>query len=42
VLVFRLRERFRDLIRAVIADTVSDLEQVEIELKHLQAALREN
>lgn len=42
VLVFRLRERFRHLIRAVIADTVSDLEQVEIELKHLQAALREN
>ena len=41
VLVFRLRERFRQLIRAVIADTVSDLEQVEIELKHLQAALRE-
>ena len=41
VLVFRLRERFRQLIRAVIADTVSDLEQVEMELKHLQAALRE-
>jgi|KBSSwiStaDraftv2_1062776.scaffolds.fasta_scaffold349956_2 RNA polymerase sigma-70 factor (ECF subfamily) len=42
VLVFRLRERFRHQIRAVIADTVSDLEQVEEELKHLQAALREN
>jgi DNA-directed RNA polymerase specialized sigma24 family protein len=42
VLVFRLRDRFRQLLRAVIADTVSDLEQVEIELKHLQAALREN
>jgi len=42
VLVHRFRERFRHLIRAVIADTVSDLEQVEIELKHLQAALREH
>ena len=41
VLVFRFRERFRQLIRSVIADTVSDLEQVEIELAHLQAALRE-
>ena len=40
VLVHRFRERFRHYIRAVIADTVSDLEQVEIELKHLQAALR--
>jgi len=42
VLVFRHKERFRQLIRAVIADTVSDPEQVEVELKHLQAALREN
>jgi RNA polymerase sigma-70 factor (ECF subfamily) len=42
VLVHRLRVRFRQLIRAVIGDTVSDLEQVELELKHLQAALREN
>src|SRR5437868_3988762 len=42
VLVFRFRTRFRQLIRAVIADTVSDLDQVEQELKHLQAVLREN
>lgn len=40
-LVCRFRERFRQLIRAVIGDTVNDLEQVEVELKHLQAALRE-
>ena len=40
VMVCRFRDRFRQLIRAVIADTVSGLEQVEIELKHLQAALR--
>ena len=40
VVVHRFRERFRQLIRAVIGDTVSDLEQVEIELKHLQQALR--
>ena len=42
VLVFRFRERFRQLIRCVIADTVADLEQVELELEHLQAALRES
>lgn len=40
VLMFRLRNRFRRLVRAVIADTVSDLEQVESELRHLEAALR--
>ena len=40
VLVHRLRERFRNLIRAVIADTVTDAEEVETELAHLQAALR--
>lgn len=40
VLVFRLRNRFRRLIRAVIADTVSDLDQVERELRHLEEALR--
>jgi len=42
VLVCRFRNRFRQLIRAVIADTVSDLDQVEEELKHLQSALREH
>jgi RNA polymerase sigma factor (sigma-70 family) len=40
VLVFRLRNRFRRLIRAVIANTVSDVEQVERELQHLEDALR--
>ena len=40
VLVHRLRDRFRKLIRAVIADTVTDADEVETELAHLQAALR--
>jgi len=40
VLVHRLRERFRNVIRAVIADTVTDADEVETELAHLQAALR--
>lgn len=40
VLMFRARNRFRRLVRAVIADTVSDVEQVESELRHLEAALR--
>ena len=40
VLVHRLRERFRKLIRAVIADTVTDADEVETEFAHLQAALR--
>ncbi len=42
VLVFRLRNRFRRLIRAVIADTVPDLDQVESELRHLEEALRDD
>ena len=42
VLVHRLREAFRTLIRAVIADTVTDADEVETELAHLQAALRVN
>jgi RNA polymerase sigma factor (sigma-70 family) len=41
VLVFRLRNRFRKLVRAVIADTVSNIGQVEEELRHLEAALRD-
>lgn len=40
VTLFRLRNRFRRLIREVIADTVSDPAQVESELQHLEAALR--
>jgi RNA polymerase sigma-70 factor (ECF subfamily) len=42
VLVFRLRNRFRRLIRAVIADTVINLDQVETELRHLEAVLRDD
>ncbi len=41
VLMFRLRSRFRKQIQAVVADTVSDLDQVETELQELQAALRD-
>jgi len=41
ILVFRLRNRFRRLIRAVIADTITDLDQVESELRHLEEALRD-
>lgn len=41
VLVSRARARFRQLLRAVVADTVVDLDQVDMELKHLQEALRE-
>jgi RNA polymerase sigma-70 factor (ECF subfamily) len=40
VLLFRLRNRFRRATRAVIAETVTDVEQVEMELRHLEAALR--
>jgi hypothetical protein len=42
VTVFRLRHRFRKLIREVVADTVADPDQVEKELAHLQASLRED
>jgi len=42
VLVFRLRNRFRRLVRAVIGDTVSDVDQVEGELGQLEAALRDD
>jgi RNA polymerase sigma factor (sigma-70 family) len=41
VIVCRLRNRFRKLIRNMIAATVSDPEQVEAELRDLQAALRD-
>jgi len=40
ILVFRLRNRFRRLVRAVIADTVADVDQVESELRELEVALR--
>jgi DNA-directed RNA polymerase specialized sigma24 family protein len=41
LLMLRLRNRFRRLIRAVIADTVSDVDQIESELRYLEEALRE-
>lgn len=41
IMMFRARNRFRRVIRAVIADTVTDVQQVEKELAALQAALRE-
>jgi RNA polymerase sigma factor (sigma-70 family) len=40
VAVHRLRERYRELIRAEIAETVDGPEKVEAELQELQAALR--
>jgi RNA polymerase sigma-70 factor (ECF subfamily) len=39
-LVCRCRSRFRQLLRAVIADTVLDVDQVEEELQELMLALR--
>ena len=42
VLVCRLRNRFRRMIRSVIANTVCDTGQVETELQDLQAVLRES
>jgi RNA polymerase sigma factor (sigma-70 family) len=39
VLVHRLRQRYRELLRAEIADTVSSPAEVEAELKHLFTAL---
>jgi RNA polymerase sigma-70 factor (ECF subfamily) len=40
VAVHRLRRRYRDLLRAEIARTVADTEEVEDELRHLLAALQ--
>lgn len=40
VLMCRARNRFRRVIRAVIADTVTDVEQIESELRYLEAALQ--
>jgi RNA polymerase sigma-70 factor (ECF subfamily) len=40
VLLCRLRNRFRRIIRSVIAETVPDPAEIESELKHLEAALR--
>ena len=40
VTIHRLRKRFRDRVRAEIAETLSDQGQVEEEMRHLIAALR--
>jgi len=40
VAVHRLRQRFRELLRAEIAETVSDPSDVDVEMRHLVAALR--
>jgi RNA polymerase sigma-70 factor (ECF subfamily) len=40
VAIHRLRQRFRDLLRAEIADTVADPSEVDAEMRHLVAALR--
>jgi RNA polymerase sigma factor (sigma-70 family) len=39
--VSRMRKRFRELLREVIKETVSGADQVEAEMNHLKAALRE-
>ena len=39
VAVHRLRQRYREVIRAEIAETVASEAEVEAELKHLMAAL---
>ncbi len=40
VAVHRLRERFRELLRAAVAETVHDPADVDAELRHLVTALR--
>jgi RNA polymerase sigma-70 factor (ECF subfamily) len=40
ILLFRVRNRFRRLIREVLADTVGEPELVEAELRHVAEALR--
>jgi RNA polymerase sigma factor (sigma-70 family) len=40
VAVHRLRQRYRDLLRAEIAETVSDPSDIDDEMRHLLAALR--
>ena len=39
VAVHRLRERYREVLRAQIADTIGDTVDVEDELRHLFEAL---
>jgi RNA polymerase sigma-70 factor (ECF subfamily) len=38
--VHRLRQRYRELLRAEIAETVTDSSDVDVEMRHLVAALR--
>ena len=40
VAVHRLRKRYGELVRAEIAKTVTDPSDVEVEMRHLVAALR--
>ena len=40
VAVHRLRQRYRELLRAEIAETIADPADVEVEMRHLVAALR--
>ena len=40
VAVHRLRQRYRELLRAEIAETVSDPSDIDDEMRHLVAALR--
>ncbi len=40
VAVHRLRQRYRELLRAEIAETVTDPSDVDVEMRHLVAALR--
>jgi RNA polymerase sigma-70 factor (ECF subfamily) len=40
VQVHRLRERYRQLVRAAVADTVDSPLEVEAEMRHLLAALQ--
>ena len=39
--VHRLRQRYRRFLRAEIAETVSDPEEIQMEMRHLVTALRE-
>ena len=41
VAVHRLRQRYREVVREVIANTIADPSQVNEELRHLLAALRQ-
>jgi hypothetical protein len=40
VMVHRLRTRYRQILRAEVANTISTRGQLEEEMRHLQAALR--